>query len=135
MSIPQLLVSVRSAAEAAAAIAGGCDVLDVKEPSRGPLGMADVSTIAAIIDAARAAQPSAPVSVALGEAADWAPDRQPPQLPAGIAYLKLGTAGLPAGAVGAAQFTAVQRRFEKLSTSNRWSDSPHACGDQFSSNR
>ena len=35
---PGLLVSVRSAAEAATALAGGADLIDVKEPSRGPLG-------------------------------------------------------------------------------------------------
>jgi uncharacterized protein (UPF0264 family) len=45
---PQLLVSVRNAAEAQAALAGGCDILDIKEPSRGSLGMADAPTIAAI---------------------------------------------------------------------------------------
>ena len=37
----RLLVSVRSADEAEAAIAGGADVIDVKEPSHGPLGMSE----------------------------------------------------------------------------------------------
>ncbi len=45
---PRLLVSVRSAEEALAAIAGGADILDVKEPSRGSLGMANSEVIAAI---------------------------------------------------------------------------------------
>lgn len=36
-----LLVSVRSAAEAEIALAGGADVVDVKEPRRGALGAAD----------------------------------------------------------------------------------------------
>ena len=31
----RLLVSVRSAAEAAAAVAGGADIVDAKEPDRG----------------------------------------------------------------------------------------------------
>ena len=35
---PQLLVSVRNATEAAAAVLGGADILDVKEPANGPLG-------------------------------------------------------------------------------------------------
>ena len=63
-----LLVSVRSAAEAVAAVAGGASVIDVKEPDRGPLGRADVSVwreVRAVVPA------SIPVSVALGELADW----------------------------------------------------------------
>ncbi len=36
-----LLVSVRSAEEAIAALAGGAHVIDVKEPARGPLGRAE----------------------------------------------------------------------------------------------
>ena len=43
-----LLVSVRDAAEAAAAVAGGADIVDVKEPGRGALGAADPEVIAAI---------------------------------------------------------------------------------------
>ena len=37
----RLLVSVRNASEARAAINGGADVIDIKEPDHGPLGMAD----------------------------------------------------------------------------------------------
>ena len=36
-----LLVSVRSAEEARAALAGGATVIDIKEPDRGPLGRAE----------------------------------------------------------------------------------------------
>jgi len=36
---PGLLVSVRSADEVDDALAGGADLIDVKEPSRGALGM------------------------------------------------------------------------------------------------
>ena len=45
-----LLVSVRDAAEAAAALAGGAAIIDVKEPARGPLGAADPATIASVAD-------------------------------------------------------------------------------------
>ena len=45
-----LLVSVRDAAEASAALAGGATIIDVKEPSRGGLGPADPATIAAIAE-------------------------------------------------------------------------------------
>ena len=44
-SSPQLLVSVRSAGEAVDALAGGCQILDVKDPSRGSLGRADDSVV------------------------------------------------------------------------------------------
>lgn len=64
---PGLLVSVRSAAEALAALAGGADVIDVKEPSQGSLGAADDE---AISDVVRAVAGRAPVSTALGELVD-----------------------------------------------------------------
>ena len=40
MSQPSLLVSVRCVDEVAAAIEGGAEIIDVKEPSHGSLGMA-----------------------------------------------------------------------------------------------
>ena len=46
----QLLVSARTSAEAKEAVAGGIDILDVKEPSRGPLGSADPEVRNEIID-------------------------------------------------------------------------------------
>jgi uncharacterized protein (UPF0264 family) len=61
-----LLVSVRSAAEAAAALAGGAGLIDVKEPARGALGRADAAVIAAVV---RAVGGRRPVSAALGELA------------------------------------------------------------------
>jgi uncharacterized protein (UPF0264 family) len=64
---PGLLVSVRSAAEALAALAGGADLIDVKEPSQGSLGAADDDTISAVV---RAVAGRAPVSAALGELVD-----------------------------------------------------------------
>jgi uncharacterized protein (UPF0264 family) len=82
---PRLLVSVRNAAEAVAARAGGCDLLDVKEPARGPLGRADDATVAAVLHAAG----PVPVSVALGELTATGTTPLP-----GIAYAKWGLAGL-----------------------------------------
>ena len=46
----RLLVSVRSLDEAVEAISGGCDILDVKEPGRGSLGMADLREIVAVAE-------------------------------------------------------------------------------------
>ena len=52
--VPGLLVSVRSVAEAQEAVAGGAAIIDVKEPSRGPLGRADAGVTAAIAEAVAA---------------------------------------------------------------------------------
>ena len=83
----RLLVSVRSAAEAVAALQGGASVIDVKEPDRGPLGRADPAAWRAV----RAVVPEdVPVSVALGELSDPARPMSDCQ---GITYRKLGLAG------------------------------------------
>ena len=63
-----LLVSVRSASEGVVAVLGGASVVDVKEPDRGPLGRADASVWR---ETRRVVPPAIPVSVALGEIADW----------------------------------------------------------------
>jgi uncharacterized protein (UPF0264 family) len=81
-----LLVSVRSAAEALTALEGGAALIDVKEPSRGPLGRADLDVIRAV---AAAVGKRRPVSAALGE---WAEDAG--AIPdAELAYVKWGLAG------------------------------------------
>ena len=60
----RLLVSVRSAEEALAAVAGGADIVDAKEPARGPLGPVDLAVLA---DIAAALPASVPLSAALGD--------------------------------------------------------------------
>lgn len=88
----RLLVSVRNAAEAAAALVGGADIIDAKEPLNGALGPVTPATLAAI---AREAGSAAPVSVALGDAgtADVA-DASRAASRSGAAFVKLGFAGL-----------------------------------------
>lgn len=84
---PGLLVSVRDAKEAAAALASGADVIDVKEPNAGPLGAASMETISAVIAAVAQA---APITVATGDLGDDFPwEAAPPA----IAIAKLGLAG------------------------------------------
>ncbi|MFH5805529.1 (5-formylfuran-3-yl)methyl phosphate synthase [Alienimonas sp. DA493] len=92
----QLLVSVRDAAEARAALAGGADVIDVKEPARGSLGRADeaVWDEVAALCAADGDSSRAAVSVALGEAAERPSLLETPLIPAGVRWAKLGLAGL-----------------------------------------
>jgi uncharacterized protein (UPF0264 family) len=63
----RLLVSVRSAAEVAPAVAGGADIVDAKEPSRGSLGAVSGAMLRAIAGCLPAALP---LSVALGEPRD-----------------------------------------------------------------
>ena len=60
----RLLVSVRNASEAAAAVAGGADIVDAKEPSNGALGQVAPAALASI---ASAVAGIAPVSAALGD--------------------------------------------------------------------
>ena len=84
-----LLVSVRSAAEALEALAGGVDVLDIKEPDRGALGRAPLSVWEEV---RAAAADRAPLSAALGElltdsVEHWAPRTD------GLQFAKIGLAG------------------------------------------
>jgi uncharacterized protein (UPF0264 family) len=82
----KLLVSVRSAIEAEAALAGGAALIDVKEPAHGSLGRATDASIAAVLRCVAGRQP---VSAALGE---WADDPRP-LLVEGLRYVKGGLAG------------------------------------------
>jgi len=86
-----LLVSVRSAEEAAAALNGGAAIIDVKEPDRGPLGRADPAVWRAV---RRAVPRDIPVTVALGELVDWHVGDASPADFEGIALRKIGPAGL-----------------------------------------
>lgn len=79
----QLLVSVRSAAEARIAVAAGAGLIDVKEPANGPLGRATDDVIRGV---AAAVGGRVPVSAALGELAEI----QSPPPPPGLAFAKVG---------------------------------------------
>lgn len=68
----QLLVSVRNVDEAIAAVEGGADIIDVKEPNSGSLGCAAPDVILAIRDAlSRINVAKPPLSLALGELNEW----------------------------------------------------------------
>lgn len=86
----RLLVSVRNAAEAAEALEGGAQIIDVKEPTLGSLGAAEPGVIA---DVLRAVAGRAEVSAALGELADREALVRAAALPDGVAYAKFGLAG------------------------------------------
>src|SRR5215472_5025912 len=89
----RLLVSARNAADAAAALAGGADILDAKEPSAGALGAVTIEVLREMIAAADAARP---VSAALGDANDTAVLERCVRASAveGVAFVKIGFAGM-----------------------------------------
>lgn len=91
-----LLVSVTSADEAAVALAAGATLIDVKDPSRGPLGTAHHETVAAVLAAVGDA---VPVSAALGEWSANAVTEAHWHLKLPLTYIKWGLAGYghPAG--------------------------------------
>src|SRR5690349_2021023 len=62
----RLLVSVRSAQEVEAAVEGGAEIIDAKEPMRGSLGAVDAAELARIADAV---PDGMPFSMALGDLA------------------------------------------------------------------
>lgn len=84
-----LLLSVRSPSEAAIAVTAGAQIVDIKEPDRGPLGRAGsrvVDQVVAVVGG------RTPVSVALGELSDW--DRSEwADFPRGVSFAKFGLAG------------------------------------------
>jgi (5-formylfuran-3-yl)methyl phosphate synthase len=91
----RLLVSVRAAHEVPAALAGGADIIDAKDPARGSLGTVSPEVLRAI--AARVPG-TVPMSVALGDCVlpeDVARAIAGTSLPARAAplFLKLGFAG------------------------------------------
>jgi len=89
----RLLVSVASAAEASAALAGGADVIDAKDPHAGPLGPVSLNVLCDIHAAVAGAQP---VSAALGDATDEATIERHAYtfIAAGALFVKVGFAGI-----------------------------------------
>jgi (5-formylfuran-3-yl)methyl phosphate synthase len=90
----KLLVSVVSASEARAALAGGADIIDVKDPREGALGAPAPRTLAEVVAAVNGA---APVSVALGDLPDLPHTAALAACGAaacGVDYVKLGLRGV-----------------------------------------
>ncbi len=114
-SQPRLLVSVRNAVEALAALNGGCDLLDIKEPQHGSLGMAEVDTIDNVVAAVTSDSRNVPVSVALGEVSDWTNAQQIPKLSAQLSYAKLGTARLGSSNDWTGRWRRIRKDFDQSS--------------------
>lgn len=86
---PLLLVSVRNADEAREAIAGGADIIDVKEPLRGPLGRPDACVVREIAETTLALHK--PLTAALGE---WHEEPPSTWLGTALPHLALAKVGL-----------------------------------------
>src|SRR5438105_15965250 len=95
----RLLVSVRGPVEARAAVAGGADVIDAKDPARGALGPVRLDQLAAIRRVVGAARS---VSAALGDARDDAMVAAAAAAGSGLAFVKLGFHGRRSEARGRA---------------------------------
>jgi uncharacterized protein (UPF0264 family) len=104
----RLLVSVRNGEEAAAAVAGGADIIDAKDPVTGALGAVSLDVVRTIYATVAGARP---VSAALGDADDDAQIRHAVRdyAAAGATFVKIGFAGVSSSARAAALITAAMR--------------------------
>ena len=104
----QLLVSVRSAAEASAAIAGGADIVDAKEPDAGALGAVSLDVLREVRVVVASKRP---LSAAIGDAADEAAIERTAHAfaAAGARFVKVGFAGIASAKRIAALAAAAQR--------------------------
>ena len=89
----RLLVSVRNATEALAAVQGGADLVDVKDPNAGSLGAAPIKDFHKIHTAVSGERP---VTAALGDANDETAIEKIARTfaDAGAAIVKVGFAGI-----------------------------------------
>jgi uncharacterized protein (UPF0264 family) len=107
---PVLLASVADLHEAEAAIRGGADVLDLKDPRRGALGAAPLSLLREVIRLRDRIAPGLPVSAALGAARDPRAARLAAEAAAlGCDFLKTSLERLPQDAVAVRALERVSR--------------------------
>jgi (5-formylfuran-3-yl)methyl phosphate synthase len=89
----ELLVSVTSAADARAALSGGADIIDAKNPAAGALGAVSLEQFHRIVGAVAGARP---VTAALGDAAEASMLERSAHAfaAAGASFVKVGFAGV-----------------------------------------
>jgi len=92
----RLLVSVTNKREAIAALEGGADFIDAKDPSVGALGAVSIDALQQIVEAVGA---SRPVTAALGDAIseEWLEYTAERVAATGVSLVKVGFARLGAG--------------------------------------
>ena len=105
----RLLISVAGPAEARAALRGGADVIDAKDPRRGALGPVPLRRLAAIRAAVAGARP---LSAAVGDAAgeEALAGAVAAALSVGVAFVKLGFGGVMSEARARRLAVAAERR-------------------------
>ena len=116
---PGLLVSVRDAAEANAALSAGADVIDVKEPRNGSLGAASAATIEAVV---KTVGGRALVTAALGELEEVENGKERDRrgvIPAGVALYKIGLSNCGRRTDWRASWQAVMHEFSRSSAITR----------------
>jgi uncharacterized protein (UPF0264 family) len=103
-----LLVSVATPADAAAALAGGADLIDAKDPAAGALGAVTLQTLREIRATVAGART---VTAALGDATDEDEVERTARgfAAAGARFVKVGFAGVPSPARAAALAAAAVR--------------------------
>jgi (5-formylfuran-3-yl)methyl phosphate synthase len=125
----RLLVSVRSVAEAARAVQGGADFIDLKEPSEGALGGLPISTIAAVVNALRAQGVTLPISATIGDLPMRDLDRVMQQVEAvgacGVTYVKVGIERVPEAAAVLDALAAAGRAVVPVFIADRGLDAGH----------
>ncbi len=104
----RLLVSVSSADEARAALEGGADLIDAKDPASGPLGAVSIDTLREIVAAVGVA---CPVTAAIGDASSEAEVEALAHdfAAAGVRLVKIGLAGVADAARARALVAAAVR--------------------------
>jgi len=113
----RLLVSVTCAAEASAALAGGADLIDAKDPQAGALGAVSAEVLREIYAAVAGQRP---VTAALGDAGDEAAIERAARtfVAAGAALVKVGFAGIASAGRVATLTTAAVRGARAVSDGN-----------------
>jgi len=104
----QLLVSVAGPREARAALAGGADIIDAKDPRTGALGAVRPQVLRAVRSAVGA---SRPVSAALGDAGPCALVERRARTAGsiGATFVKVGFLGVGTGALARRRAAAASR--------------------------
>ena len=105
-----LLVSVRDRSELATALAGGVDIIDLKEPGRGPLAPADFELWSFAASVWERLRPCSSLSAALGEQTDAI--QVAGRLPSEFAFAKAGPSGCRTKAAVTQLWEAVRERLD-----------------------
>ncbi len=90
---PKLLVSVRNVQEARIAAEAGVDIIDIKEPQQGSLGMVHPRVLQECVVSIRAVNSRCQLSTACGELGEYDPFEPPASLK-GFNFFKIGLAGM-----------------------------------------